>query len=526
MNKAKYPLIYEINTWVWLNELAEKHRRPIDLGTVPTVEWDALGALGVDAVWFMGVWERSPAGIAIAVKNQGLQEDFRRALPDLEPEDIVGSPYCIRRYIVDEQLGGREGLAKARQNLAKRNIQLVLDFVPNHVAPDHPWVDAHPEYFVPGESGDLQRDPDSFFETGGRIYARGRDPYFPAWPDVLQLNAFNNGLRKAAIETLTDIAQQSDGVRCDMAMLLLNEVFARTWGNRAGARPSEEYWGTVIPAVKQQFPEFTFIAEAYWDLEWQLQQQGFDFCYDKRLYDRLCHDNAESVVLHLCADMPYQERLVRFVENHDEPRAAGTFPPGKHEAATIITMTLPGAKLLHEGQLDGRKVRLPVFLSRRPDEPDQPSLREFYAALLKMIGRDVFRNGQWSLCHRSGWPDNTSFHKLVASCWDGTDERFLIIVNYSNSSSQGNIRVPWKDMKDHTWQLTDMFSNAAYERTGNDLVMNGLYVDLNPWAAHCFRIGVPQVETTRAPKPSSQGNGESAIMRRHTKKTREVAVSH
>ena len=255
-------------------------------------------------------------------------DDFRRALPDFRPEDNVGSPYCVRRYVVDQHLGGPEGLALARKELAQRGMRLLLDFVPNHVAPDHPWVTEHPEYFIQGNADDAKNDPASYIVAGGKNrLACGRIPYFPAWPDVLQLNAFQPGLRQAVIETLSSIAAQCDGVRCDMAMLLLNAIFERTWGGRAGRRPATEYWGDVIPAIKKAHPDFIFIAEAYWDLEWELQQQGFDFCYDKRLYDRLEHDNAESVRLHLCADLAYQEKLFRFIENHDEPRAAATFSP-------------------------------------------------------------------------------------------------------------------------------------------------------------------------------------------------------
>jgi hypothetical protein len=105
-----------------------------------------------------------------------------------------------------------------------------------------------------------------------------------------------------------------------MAMLMTNEVFARTWGDRAGARPAEDYWPAVLGAVKESHPAFVFVAEAYWDMEWALQQQGFDFCYDKRLYDRLEHEGAESVHGHLSGDAAYQRKLLRFLENHDEPR--------------------------------------------------------------------------------------------------------------------------------------------------------------------------------------------------------------
>jgi glycosidase len=506
MNGPKYPLIYEINTAVWLTELSQKHHRTITLGNIPTDEWDTLADLGMDAVWLMGVWERSPGGRAIAMKNHELQEEFRRALPDCRPEDIIGSPYCVRRYTVEASFGGTQGLATARHNLAARSVALILDLVPNHVAPDHPWVVEHPEYFIRGDMDDLQRDPASFFEAAGKVFARGRDPFFPAWPDVLQLNAFNDGLREAAIETLNDIADQSDGVRCDMGMLLLNEVFERTWGSRAGERPASEYWSTVIPAVKRKFPDFTFIAEAYWDMEWQLQQLGFDFCYDKRLYDRVLHESPESVRSHLLADATYQDGLVRFIENHDEPRAASVFSQPKQEAAATLVATLPGARLIHEGQMDGRKVRLPVFLSRRPHERLEPSLRYFYRRLLKMVNRDVFRNGGWQLCERTGWPDNSSFQNLGAWCWTGAKERYLIVVNLSEVPSQALIQVPWTDLTGKSCWLADALSVETYERRGTEMVSPGLFVDLKPWARHCF-----QVQST---KPRQRHGGDRLTRQR------------
>jgi hypothetical protein len=250
-----------------------------------------------------------------------------------------------------------------------------------------------------------------------KVFACGRDPFFPAWPDVLQLNAFQPRLRQAVIETLADIAEQCDGVRCDMAMLLLNQIFERTWGIRAGQRPTTEYWVDVILAIKKTHPDFLFMAEAYWDLEWGLQQQGFDYCYDKRLYDRLEHDSTENVRLHLCADLAYQEKLVRFIENHDEPRALSVFSAQKERAAAVTIATIPGAKLFHEGQFEGRKVRLPVFLGRRPEEPADPDLLAFYRTLLKAASSEGLREGHWQLCERTGWPDNASCRNLLAWCW-------------------------------------------------------------------------------------------------------------
>jgi hypothetical protein len=481
------PRIYEINTWVWLAELSTKSGTQIHLGRVPPGEWDAIASLGFDAIWLMGVWERSPAGTAIANQNPNLLADFRRALPDFRKEDNVGSPYCVRQYAVDQHLGGARGLAIARQELAKRGLDLILDFVPNHVAPDHSWASQHPEYFIQGTLDHLEMDPASYRNVAGRVIACGRDPYFPAWPDVLQLNAFHPELRQAVIETLRDIGNQCDGVRCDMSMLLISEIFERTWGGRAGPKPATEYWKDVIPAVRKSHPNFLFIAEAYWDLEWELQQQGFDFCYDKRLYDRLEHDNAESIRLHLCADLAYQQKLLRFIENHDEPRAASVFSPGKEKAAAVTTSTLPGAKLFHEGQFEGRKVRLPVFLARRPSEPINHDLRNFYIRMLATINDPVFREGQWSLCERAGWPDNQSYQNIVAWSWLRGEDRSLIVVNLGESPAQARIKPGWEYLRGSTWRLTDPMSAADYERSGDEIFSSGLYVDLSPWACHLFR---------------------------------------
>ncbi len=483
----RYPTLYEINTWVWLSDLSQKYGNFVDLSSVPSAEWDAIAKNGVDGVWLMGIWERSPAGIAITNRNISLLEDFRRALPDFRSEDNVGSPYCVRRYVADKHFAGPEGLAIARKELAQRGMKLVLDFVPNHVAPDHPWVTEHPEYFIRGTADDAKKDPAACIEVEGTVFACGRDPYFPAWPDVLQLNAFHPGLRQAGRETVFSIASQCDGIRCDMAMLFLNQVFERTWGSHTGPPPATEYWVDVISATKRKHPEFLFIAEAYWDMEWELQQKGFDFCYDKRLYDRLEHDGVESVRLHLCADLAYQEKLLRFLENHDEPRAAATFSPPKERAAVVTTSTLPGARLFHEGQFAGRKVRLPVFLGRRPAEPTDEALQAFYDKLLAAINAPVFRDGEWMLCERGGWPDNPSFQNLIAWSWVKDNDRRLIVVNLSGGAVQARVQLPWDEVRGETWCVADALSDESYTCDGDEMAAAGLYVDLGPWSCRLLQ---------------------------------------
>ena len=239
----KHPVIYEINTWVWLNELSQKYQRAVNLGPFRQKNGIRLHLLVLTRV-VHGRVGASPAGIAISMQNPGLLEDFKRALPDFVAEDNVGSPYCVRRYVVDELLGGPQGLTIARRNLSERGLRLILDFVPNHVAPDHPWVNDHPEYFVRGNADDAQNDPACLVEIAGNAVRAGPRSVLSGVADVLQLNAFQPGLRQAVIETITDIAGQCDGIRCDMAMLMLNDIFERTWGDRAGDKPIENYWKT------------------------------------------------------------------------------------------------------------------------------------------------------------------------------------------------------------------------------------------------------------------------------------------
>jgi hypothetical protein len=481
-----YPFIYEIDTWPWLEQLSRAEGRAIDLGNVPADQWDAIAEGGYDAVWLMGVWRRSPVGISIALGNDGLVASFASALPDFTPEDVVGSPYCIREYVVDDHLGGPSGLRTARSELARRGIGLVLDFVPNHVAPDHPWTVDHADRFVEGSQDDLTAQPDAFVMLGGRVLARGRDPYFPAWPDVVQLNAFAPNLRAAVVATLRDIADQCDAVRCDMAMLMMNDVFQRTWGDRAGPRPDDDYWPTVISAVRETHPDLRFIAEAYWDLEWALQQQGFDYCYDKRLYDRLLSSSPEEVRLHLLADAAYQDGLVRFVENHDEPRLASLVSVDRDKALTVAALTQTGARLVHHGQEEGRRVHLPVFLRRYPDEPVDAGLAEFHRSLMTALRDPTFRHGRWELCERSGWDGNDRADNLVAWCWLG-ETRWLVVVNLSDATSAAHVRVPWVDVQGRSCRLMDPMSGATFERSGDDL-RNGLYVELAPWSWHLLRI--------------------------------------
>jgi Alpha amylase, catalytic domain len=482
------PVIYEINTAVWLNALGRAGGRPVTLADVADADWDSVTPAGVDAVWLMGVWERSPAGLALALANTELQASFAEALPDLRREDVIGSPYCVRRYVVDAAFGGPEALAAARAALAARGTRLILDYVPNHVAPDHPWLTSRPQVFVRGDEDDLRTDPAGWIEVGGNVLAHGRDPYFPPWPDVVQLDAFSPAMRAATAETLADIASQCDGIRCDMAMLMTNQVFAKTWAGRTGPEPAAEFWPAVLGYLRARYPAAVLIAEAYWDMEWVLQQQGFNFCYDKRLYDRILDGDAPAVRDHLRADLGYQSRLLRFLENHDEPRIAERLPGDAERAAAVAVATLPGATMWHEGQFGGRRVRPPVFLARRPDEPPDLELANWYHALLAAVAGHRVRAGAWRLLEADGWPDNQSCRNLVTWSWDAAGDRHVVVVNLSAESAQARIRLDWPDLPGRSWRLTDLLDQRVFERDGDELSGPGLFVDLGPWHYHVLAV--------------------------------------
>jgi len=500
------PLIYEINTWTWLHALSERAGRRVTLGSVPDAELDALAAWGLDAIWLMGVWERSPASRQIAREHPDLQAEYRRALPDFTPDDVSGSPFAIRRYEVDPALGGREELAAIRDRLAARGLGLILDFVPNHTSHDCPWLETNPEYYLHGTEQELAEHPDYFFRypttAGDVIFANGRDPYFPAWTDTAQLNPFSPQLRQQAIATLRDIAAQCDGVRCDMAMLVLSEIVAQTWGERAGDPPAEDYWREVIPAIKAERPDFLFIAEVYWDLEWELQQQGFDYTYDKELYNRLHHAPVAEIRAHLQADLSYQQRLVRMIENHDEARAATSLGGPRSLAAAALVVTLPGATLLHEGQFQGYRIKLPVQLRRRPHERDHPAVEAFYRILLTEATQPIYHEGEWILRQVEPGTDGTTHHNLIAYTWRLGDERRLVVINYSDAPAQGVVPLPDFALDGHGWTLRDVLQRTSTARPGDDLAQNGVWLELAPWQAAILAL-LPQTEHIPAPQPGT-----------------------
>lgn len=488
------PFIYQINTWVWLNTLSRAHQRTITLHDVPDEELDRIAAYGLDAIWLMGIWKRSPRGARQALRYI---HEYREALPDVSPSDIVGSAYAIGDYRVQAELGGPDGLADLRKRLTRRGLRLILDYMPNHTGLDHRWVREHPGYYIQGTPADLKRRPSDFFaaqDAWGRdlVVAHGRDPYFPGWSDTAQINAFSPQYRRVALETVLDIAEQCDAIRCDMAMLLANRIFAGTWHGYYSdhAVPKTEFWEDIIPDVKTRHPDFLFMAEVYWNMEYDMQQQGFDFTYDKTLYDRLVRDHPRDVRVHLVSDISYQRRLVRFIENHDEPRAYVSLGPRKSRAAAALIATLPGAALLHDGQFTGRRAKLPVHICRQPNEPVDEKLHAFYQALLAETRHPLYQTGTWWLLDvNQAWSGNWTHDNLVAHGWTTGRRHIVVVVNLTDVRSQALVPLGgWEGIGGHNWRLTDVLTNNRYTRAGDSMIHPGLFIDLEPFGAHIFHL--------------------------------------
>jgi hypothetical protein len=481
----KNPHLFEICAWPWLKRISARENRRVTLDNVPAADWDAIAAHGFTQVFLMGVWRRSVLGRELARQDAALRADYDRALPGWNEGDVVGSPYCISEYVPDPWMGGWPALEAARRELNSRGISLILDFVPNHTALDHPWTREHPERYVLGSEDDLRAAPGDFRRLGASIIALGRDPGFPPWRDVAQLNYFNPDTRHAMAAELRSIGSHCDGVRCDMAMLLLNDVFDRTWRGILRARwprPVEEFWPAVIPAL----PEMLFLAEVYWDLEWSLQQQGFHYTYDKRLLDRLYSSSPGHVRGHLHAELAYSERLARFLENHDEPRSA-TALASRLPAAAALFATLPGMRFYFDGQLHGRRTRFPVQLGRWAEEPVDTRLATIYERLLQTTARPLFHAGEWKLIEVSTAGDD-SFADLIAHRWRLDDRMALIVANLGEGVATGHVPAIADLPRAEAYDFVDELNTVSFHRTRRSLDVRGLYVRLEPAQAHVFIV--------------------------------------
>jgi Alpha amylase, catalytic domain len=485
----QHPHLYEINTWAWLEKLSARAGRLIKLGGIPDSEWDALAQLGFNAVWLMGVWRRSPDSRRIALADAASIPQYDRALPGWKAEDVVGSPYAVADYVPDPRIATWDELDSVREKLHARGLALFLDFVGNHTARDHPWTREHPEFYVQGARDDFEKNPSYFYRidapSGPLFLALGKDPYFPPWQDTVQLNHFSSPMRAAELATLRTIAAHCDGVRCDMAMLHLNDIFGKNWSHflKGAPAPEKEFWTEAHAAV----PGLILLAEAYWGTEPRLIDLGFSFVYDKGFYDAVRDIRVTDVRARLAEDVAYQSHFARFLENHDEARCATVFGGQRLPSVGTLMGTVPGMRLYQQNELDGWKVHLPVTLRMAADEPPDPLIASLFAKILRSTAEDVFHKGQWNLLPVTAEGD-ASPDGLVVYEWRWKTFWKVIVTNLAGQASQGRVHFGSRALPAKEYIFDDQLNDVRYVRASQELCSLGLFVRREAFQAHIFDV--------------------------------------
>jgi glycosidase len=489
----RHPLLHQANTRVWLRRLSVDLGRRATLDDVPDGDLDRLASDGFDWLYLLGVWRTGTASREVSRREPTWRADYERILHDLTDDDICGSCFAIIGYGCHPDLGGDAALARLRTRLADRGVRLMLDFVPNHTALDHPWVVEHPERYIEGSVDDLHRHRDTYTRLGDRVLAYGRDPSFPGWQDTLQLDYSEPDVQAAMTDALLEVAGRCDGIRCDMAMLMLPDVFERTWGRRP-----EPFWPPAIAAVRSRFPSVVLLAEVYWGLERELLQQGFDLAYDKGLYDALEGQDAGAVRGHLQAGSDHQRHMTRFLENHDEARAAVVFPPDVHRAASLVTYLTPGLRFLHQGQREGHRLRISPHLCRGPAEAVDAELVDWYDGLLGLLRDPLVREGVWSLAGCEPLAAHEPADRVLAWTWrpagaGGTRSRdgrlgLVVVVNYGPEPARCHVVAAFDGLRGATVDLLDRLTGDRSECDGDVLETDGLLVELPAWGAHVVEV--------------------------------------
>jgi len=241
-----------------------------------------------------------------------------------------------------------------------------------------------------------------------------------------------------------------------------------------------EFWAEAIAAVRKNSPDFLFLGEVYWNLETQIKELGFDYTYDKRVLDMLLYHRQELPGYLASTGEAFLNHGAHFLENHDEPRIAARMTVQEQCAAALLTVCLPGMRFLHEGQLTGAKLFTPVHFGRRPLEPVQTEIADFYQKLLRALPLTAVGTGKFHLLQpRAAWPENPTAQNLVLLQWRSDGASFdLVAINLAPHSSQCRVvlELPTGAAKD--WELKNLLGEEEYIRQTTDMAGEGLFLDL------------------------------------------------
>ena len=419
--------------YVWLDQLSRKYQRPIQrLDQIPDAELAALARWGFNALWLIGLWERSPA-------SQRIKQ--LRGNPE-----AVASAYSLVDYVVAADLGGEAALNELQQRCARWGIALASDVVPNHTGIDSRWMAEHPDWFLqlphspyPGyrfNGPDLSSNPEVslYIEDGywdhsdaavtflhldrrsgrARHIYHGNDGTHMPWNDTAQLNYLLPEVREAMIQTILRVARSFRVIRFDAAMTLAKKHFQRLWfpqpGGGAGV-PSRsgygmsrqdfeaafpvEFWREVVDRVAAEVPDTLLIAEAFWLMEsYFVRTLGMHRVYNSAFMNMLKQEeNAKyrTVLKQTLAFNPeILQRFVNFMNNPDEETAVEQFGKGdKYFGVAVLLATLPGLPMFGHGQIEGLREKYGMEYRRAywDETPDQPFIRHHENQIFPLLRR-------------------------------------------------------------------------------------------------------------------------------------------
>lgn len=484
--ETERPLVLRLDARTWVSEESLREGRPVRLDSVSPASLDRIAELGVRWVWLRGVWDPGVEAREALARSASALEALREIVPDLEPADIDAPPSTIRAYRVREELGGDAGLESLREDLASRDLRLILDFEADRVALDHPWALERPELFVPLGAGS---DP------GGGT-GRGAPP-----EDELEARS---GVRTALLldlerpEARAAVLAELEGVlaRADGAYLGGSEssLSSRAEGRGPAASPeasaaeAKPFLLEAAAAASRACAGGLLLVEDSDALRGLVGPGSPVKFLDRRLGELLRRGDAAGVLDHIAACGAMRGAFLGALDFRGD--GAADVPPERLAAAALVSSFASGGAVFSDREVEGRRGAGDPRLPKTPALPRDRETQAFYEALIEILGRpEVSRGERDFLRVREAWEGNATWRNFfVVLARDAEGRALLVVVNFGTEKSQCYVDLAPLETAGREWVFQDLLSLAAYPRDGDDLARRGLYIDLGPWDYNVFEV--------------------------------------
>jgi len=457
--------VLRVDARVWLREASLEAGRPVDLGSVLPSRSGLLLEEGFGWLWLGGIWDPGETGRWIARRSALLLERFREDLPDLEISDIDGPALPPRAYTAREDLGGDEGLETLRRDLQGRGIRLLVDFVPDCVAADHPWVTEHPEFIL--------------HSAGGPCPEEAAAPALPALP-AATLDLGHPGVQEAVMAELDLVARRADGIH------LAGRIAPEARG----------FWSGALGRLRAAHPRLMILGEPpasapASSLTGSSPPVDVDLGLDVEI-DAGFRDLGmapDPAAIPGAVKEGTRRPCARFLEEYGGARVTERLPRARHEAAAVLAYLSASLAVFSDGEIEGRKRPWNPFLTRRAAEPPDGEIRSFYGRLLDVLGRPAARSPCRVLPLSRAWEENESWRQVtVLTRGEMGKPLLLVAVNFGPAEAQCYASVEGLLGESGGWLLQDLFSTQVYTRDRGDLAQRGLYLALAPWDYNVFEV--------------------------------------